>query len=149
MNKAACLLLLILTSCFSLIEDKPLVLQSAPVRKQKRQITLLQKKLKAAETTQKKALDEVQRVQEEIEQAQLALIRKQVDRYEKKFEEARKDPKEWANLTAQDPSSLFAPEREELYQIVQKGPSPAAFDAQVELDRILRLITQLSDESKF
>lgn len=132
------LFLLTLTSCFSFIEDLPLV-QSNPIRKQKHQITLLQKKLASAEESQKKAIAEVEKIQEEIYQAQLSLIRKQVDNYEKQ-------PQKWAS---KDPSALLFAEREELHQIIQAGPSPAAFDAQFELDRILRLITQLSDGSNF
>lgn len=147
MNK--CLIpLLFLTSCFSLVDEPPLV-QSAPVRKQKHQIALLQKKLATAEASQKKAVAEVEKIQEEIWQTQLALIRKQVDRYEKQLEEARHNPQKWASLASADPTALFFSEREELHQIIRTGPSPAAFDAQFELDRILRLITQLSDESNF
>ncbi len=142
MNKCVVLLFL-LTGCFSLIEEPPLV-QSAPVRKQKHQITLLQKKLKSAETFQKKALAEVEKIQEAMQQAQLTLIRKQVDSYKKLLEEARSSPQKWAHFAPKD----FLSEREELHNIIQAGPSPAAFDAQVELDRILRLITQMSDEPK-
>lgn len=148
MNKALLLSLIFFTSCFS-FRQEPNLVQSAPIRKQKHQIALLQKKLKSAETSQKKATAEVERVQEEMQQAQLTLIRKQVDRYEKQLQEARKNPQKWAQFTAADPSSLFLAEREDLHKILQTRPSPAAFDAQVELDRILRLITQLSDESKF
>ena len=133
-------ILLTLTSCFSLVDETPIV-QSAPVRKQKHQIAVLQKKLASAEASQKKALSEVEKIQEEIQQTQLTLIRKQVDRYEG-------NPQKWVALGQSDPSALFFSEREELHQIIQTGPSPAAFDAQVELDRILRFITQLSDELK-
>lgn len=110
-----------------------MVVQGISAKKQKQRITTLQKKLEAAEQERRKAQSEVERLAFEIDQAQLALIRKQVDKYEQKKE---KTP------------SLFLEEREELYRMIQTGPSPASFEAQVELDRILRIITALSDEKK-
>lgn len=125
------LILLIFTGCFQGPEQ--LLVQGPSAKKQKLKIAVLQKKLEQAEKEQQKALTEVERLAAEIEQAKLALIRKQIDKYEHKTEKA---------------VSLFLEEREALYQMIQTGPSPSAFEAQVELDRILRLITELSDEGK-
>lgn len=126
------ILFLLLTGCFS-SNEQAFVVQGPSAKKQKQKIAVLQKKLEQAEKEQKKVEDEVERLASEIDQVQLSLIRKQVDKYEKKNE---KSP------------SLFLEERESLYRMIQSGPSPSSFEAQVELDRILRLITELSDEGK-
>ncbi len=123
------LLLLLLSSCFH-TSDFPVV-QGLSAKKQKQKIVVLQKKLESAEKEQKKVQNEVEKLASEIHEAQLALIRRQVDEAERK-----KAP------------SLFLEERETLYQMIQSGPSPSAFEAQVELDRILRIITEFSDEGK-
>jgi hypothetical protein len=125
------LLFLLLTGCFQGPEQ--LLVQGPSAKKQKLKIAVLQKKLEQAEKEQQKAHTEVERLAAEIEKAKLALIRKQIDKYEQKTEKI---------------ASLFLEEREALYQMIQTGPSPAALEAQVELDRILRLITELSDEGK-
>lgn len=120
--------LLLLTGCFS-ISDTFVVTAPNP-KKMKQKIAVLQKKLDSAEKEYNQAKEEVEKLSDEINEMQLALIRSKVDKYEKKNE---KD------------TSLFLDEREQLYKIIQTGPSPAAFDAQVELDRILRIITEVSD----
>lgn len=122
--------LLFLTSCFTHSLDQPIAQGPSP-KKQKQKIIALQKKLEQAEKEQLKVQSEVEKLSAEINEAQLSLIRRQIDQYERK---AHKTPQ------------LFLDEREALYQMIQTGPSPAAFEAQVELDRILRLITELSDK---
>lgn len=126
--------LLLLSGCFNTIKlQDAAVAQTLSPKRQKQKIASLQKKLEAAEREQRAAQSEVEKLALEIEEAQIALIRRQVDDYEKK-----------AGLA----SDLFLEEREALYQIIRSGPGPASFEAQVELDRILRLITERSDESK-
>lgn len=127
--KRCIVLILFLASCFNTAES-PIVQGPSP-KKQKQKIALLQKKLQLAEKEYKKAEDELQNLSSEIEQAQLTLIRRQVDDYERKKEKSPYD---------------FLAEREALYRMIQSGPTPAAFEAQVELDRILRIITEVSDD---
>jgi t-SNARE complex subunit (syntaxin) len=122
------LLLLLLAGCVHL-QDTTVATLSA--KKQRQKIASLQKKLNIAEKEQRAAQSEVDKLLIEIEEAQVALIRRQIDDYEKRAEK-------------QFP--IFLEEREALYQIIQAGPGPAAFQAQAELDRILRLITDRSEE---
>jgi hypothetical protein len=143
MNKYV-LFLLLLTSCFSWHENTGLV-QSVSPRKQKHQIASLQKKLEQARSTCDKAHLEVEEIQKQVYTARLNFIRSQVDKYEKKVEEARKNPQRWMSFKPSDPSGLFLTEREQLHQIIQEGPSSASFEAQAALDHILSLITHLSD----
>ncbi|MBX7067345.1 MAG: hypothetical protein K1X28_08950 [Parachlamydiales bacterium] len=110
-----------------------LLVQGPNAKKQRQKISNLQKKLEVASKEKEKAETEVERLQREIDEAKLALIRRQVDDYE-----SRKDKR----------SALFMEEREALYRLIQSGDSAKAFEAQVELDRILRIITELSDEDK-
>ncbi len=125
---ALCFLLFSLSSCFN--EKESLIVQNLSPKKQKQKIAFLQKKLKIAEKEQQKIVSEVERISQEIDEAQIALIHKQLDEYKRR---------EGQDMT------LFMEEREALYKMIQSGPSPSAFDAQVELDRILRIITELSD----
>lgn len=125
------IVLFVLTSCFG--GNELAVVHGPSAKKQKQKIAVLQKKLESAEKTQKKVEDEVEKLASAINEVQLALIRRQIDDYERK---ENKVP------------NLFLEEREVLYRMIQGGPSPSAFDAQVELDRILRIITELSDEGK-
>ena len=110
-----------------------LVQQSLSPKKQRQKIAVLQKKLESAEKEQKKIETDVEKIAREIDEAQIALIRRQLDEYENR---------------AHNKASLFVEEREALYRMIQSGPSPSAFEAQVELDRILRLITEFSDGEK-
>jgi t-SNARE complex subunit (syntaxin) len=126
--------LIFLSGCFHSIKlQDTAAMQTLSPPKQKQRIAALQKKLQAAEKEQRAAEAEVERLVMEIEEAQVALIRRQVDDYERK-----------TGYTA----DLFLEEREALYQIIRSGPGPASFNAQIELDRILRLITERSDEGR-
>ena len=130
------ILLLLLSSCFWTQGTQVGELVQGPSpRKQKQKIVSLQKKLEAAEKEQKKVEEEVTRLSEEISKAQLMLIRRQVDDLEKRIQKTN----------VPEPSSLFMQERESLHRLIQEGPSPSSFEAQVELDRILRIITDLSN----
>ena len=123
--------LFFLSACFS--SQELAVVQRASPKKQKQKIAVLQKKLELAEKEQQKVQSEVDQLISAIAEARLSLIRRHVDDYEKKGEK---------------PPNLFLEEREALYRMIQSGPSPSALEAQVELDRILRLITELSDAEK-
>lgn len=114
--KTSILFLLFLTAC----------LTETPVG----QINSLEKKLQSAESTKQKTDLEITTLTDQIRRAKLALIRKRVDEFQTKQPRA-------------EPSTLFLTEREALYEMIQHGAYVA--EAQVELDRILRLITQLSD----
>lgn len=123
------LFFLCLSSCMNRTDH--VVVQSPSVKKQRQKIAVLQKKRESAEKEQKKVQSEVEKLALEIDDVQLALIRRQLDDYERKKEK---------------PVSLFLDEREALYRMIQTGPLPTALEAQAELDRILRVITELSDE---
>lgn len=112
--------------------------QELPPTKQKQKIALLQKKLHLAEKEEKKIRSQVERLSDEVHEARLGLIRKQIDEYE---EIIRKNPKKKKDL---DSGELFLEEREQLHRMIQGGIS--SFEAQIVLDRILQLITNLSDE---
>jgi len=118
-------------------ESQPVVRELSE-SKQKQRITFLQKKLQSAEMEQRKAEFWVKQLKKEIQTARLALIRKQVDGYEVKFQ---------TDLSREDffenKESLFMKEREELYALIESDTNP---DAVALLDRILRLITDLSDD---
>jgi peptidoglycan hydrolase CwlO-like protein len=132
MKRLILVMLVLLTSCFSVPDQ--LIAQGPSPKKQKQKIAVLQKKLESAEKEQKKIESDVERLCLAIDEAQLALIRRQLDDHEQRGEKA---------------SNLFKEEREALYRMIESGPSPSAFEAQVELDRILRLITECSSEDSY
>ncbi len=125
--KLSFFVLLLLTACFSTNESA--LVQSLSPKKQKQKIAFLQKKLQSVEKERNKVQSEVEKLASEIDAAQISLIRRQVDDYENKSGSGL---------------NLFLAEREALYRMIQTGPSPMAFEAQVELDRILRVITDAS-----
>ena len=137
------------TSCFlnhmpTSAGDQPVVL-AAPPTKKKHKIESLQKKLEAAENEQKKAGEEVARLRKEVSEAQLALIRKHVESYEQQIQKLQTDPQKYAQLLQIESSALFLKERETLHSMIQSDAS--SFEAQVVLDRILRMITEISDDA--
>jgi len=115
--------------------------QDLSFTKQKQKIVLLQKKLQLREKEQVKVQSEIEKLSDDLGTVQLAYIRNKVDDFE---EQLRKDPRKRFYL---DTGYLFAEEREVLHQMIQKGH--AIFEAQIVLDRILQLITQLSDMAHF
>jgi hypothetical protein len=127
--------------------DDQAIVHSVPAVKQKQKIAFLQKKLDFAEKEKIKADKEVERLSQEVHEAQLALIRKQVGGVEEQIRKLQADPQKYAQLLQYEASALFLKEREILHQLIQTGPSPSAFEAQVVLDRILRMITDLSNDS--
>lgn len=124
-----------LTSCG--LRTSPNVADLAP-SKQKQKIALLQKKLQFAEKEQKKIKAQVERLSDEMREAEIAYIRKQIDDYE---EIIRKYPSKKADFDSVD---LFLEEREKLHRMIQSSES--TYEAQIVLDRILQLITELSDQ---
>lgn len=108
--------------------------QSPQIKRQKQRVALLQKKLEIALKQQKKVEEEVTLLSEELAETKLHLIRKELDHIEK-------------NEKTQ--ASQFEEEREILYQLIQSGSSKVSFEAQCELDRILRWITLNSEEELF
>ncbi|MBI3508030.1 MAG: hypothetical protein HY069_00085 [Chlamydiia bacterium] len=102
-------------------------------RKQKQKIALLQKKLEAAARDEEKKKQEILELQEAIRAARLALIRKELNQYE-----AKKHPYS---------AELFQQEREFLQEVLQYGTNQMAKDAELLLERILRIITEESSDS--
>jgi len=129
------ILLFLLASCG--LRTTPNV-QELSTTKQKQKITLLQKKLQLAEREQKKLQTHIEELSDDMRDAELAYIRRQIDEYE---DLVRKTPSKKADF---DRSDLFLAERERLHRIIQNGDS--AYEAQVVLDRILQLITELSNQ---
>lgn len=121
------------------------VAHTLPVTKQKQRITFLQKKLDHAERDLRKSQDEVDRLHNELHQSQLSLIEKQIEIYEKQIRKIQEGPRPRMQISQGEGSSLFLKEREMLQHMMESGPSPSAFEAQVVLDRILRMITEYRD----
>ena len=138
-----------LTSCAAHESSSPSddAVYGLSVKKQKQRLTVLQKKLEFAEREYKKTEEEVERLHDEVHKTRLAIIRRQIDLFEKQLEKAELDPQKLTEMRKLDVANLFLEEREALHLMIQNGPSPSAFDAQLELDRILRAITQISDRS--
>ena len=112
-------------------------LSEPPISKQRQRIAHLQKKLQMAEKEQRKVEEEVGRLSEEVAMAKLSLISKIVNDLEV---EIRRDPKKWIHGQR---GELFLKEREGLYELIQD--SPYSFEAQLMLDKILQIITELGD----
>lgn len=111
--------------------------QELSLAKQKQKISFLQKKLQRARKEEEKVHDTVERLAEEVMTAQLNLIRREIDDYEDDLRKLGKQGKR------SEVGELFLKERELLHRMIQTGAS--SFEAQLVLDRILQLITELSD----
>lgn len=138
---------LVLSSCMSErifhLGDGTEVVQTMSLTKQKQRIALLQKKLQYAEKNLKEAQNEVEELNTVLHESQLSLIAKQIENYDQQI---RKNPTRIANHRLQEERGApFLKERELLQQMMENGPSPQAFEAQVVLDRILRMITEIKD----
>ncbi len=107
--------------------------------KQKQKIVLLQKKLYLAEKEERKVKEKMEKLCDEMRETELGLIRRQIDDYE---ELIQKTPSKRADFES---STLFLKERERLYWMIRNGK--ATSEAQIVLDRILQLVTELSDVS--
>ncbi len=142
------LLLLNACSLSSSSGDDYSIVRNISPRKQKQKIAALQKKLEIAEKEQVKVYEEVEQLRREMQLAQIQLIQRQVDEFSNDLYRYRESPDQWAKRVPRDVSTLFLQERETLHQLIQMGPSPSAFEAQVVLDQILRMITTLSDDKR-
>ncbi len=108
----------------------------------------LQRKLDAAEGEKRRALVQVDSIQSEIQEAQIALVEKRVDLYEKQFAKLAKDPEKYGEFLQTEASFLFLKEREMLHEMIRSDSPTVSFEAQQILNRILRLITELNDEQQ-
>ena len=125
------LTLFILNACISHTET--LFAQGPTFKRQKQKVLNLRKKLESVVEDKEDTEKRIESLQREIDEAELALIKRQIDEYEK---------------YPQKEISLFIEEREALYRLIQTGEMSQAEEAQGELDRILRIITELSDETR-
>lgn len=130
------LLLAVLSSCG--IRPHPTGGGDLPLTKQKQKISFLQRKLMIAEMQQEKIQTQVQRLRDDVREAELAYIRGQIDDYE---ELIRREPKAKSHF---DSAELFHEEREKLHRIIQSSDS--TYEAQIVLDRILQLVTELGND---
>ncbi len=127
----------------SLLATGTVIPEKLSVSKQRHKIAFLQKKLSKAEKEQKNAQEEVERLSEELHSAQLSLINKQIDHFEQDMKRLKEEVK--GTLIFPEGSHLFLSERDMLQQMMENGSPPAAFEAQIVLDRILRMITLLTE----
>ncbi len=144
-------LLIAFSSCASLRapwDPELLFTEGFSAKKQKQKIALLEKKLELAERDKKEIDEEVMALQERVQEARVALVRKLLEEYEKEVARLHEDPLKYSKFLQMEMSNLFLKERETLHQVIRKGLCPASLEAQAVLDRILRLITELSDEKK-
>jgi len=130
-------LLALLTSCGLRATQN---VHELPPTKQKQKIALLQKKLHLAEKEHKKLKAHIDRLSDDMRETELAYIRKQIDAFEDLI---RKQPSKKADF---DNAELFLEEREKLHRMIQSSES--TYEAQIVLDRILQLITELSDRDE-
>ena len=141
------ILLLLFTSCtsYSGLSEWG---QRTPARKEELKLLALQRKLDVAEGERQRALDEVDGLRSEIQEAQIAFVAKQLDLYERQLAKILTDPKRYEEFLQTEASLLFVKEREMLHEMIRSGSPTASFEAQGILDRILRLITELNDEQR-
>lgn len=123
------ILFALLTSCVTLTDGERFL----GAAKQKQRVNFLQKKLDAAEIEKNDMEERIVQMQEELWATELEVVKRQVDKG------MRRIPKN------ADVAALFWEERETLYRLTRNASPSVAFEAEVELDRILRLITELSD----
>jgi hypothetical protein len=139
--------LLLLTACTSYSTQSEWG-QRTPARKEELKLLALQRKLDAAEGEKQRALDEVNGLHSEIQEAQIAFVAKQLNLYERQLAKLAKDPEKYGEFLQAEASLLFLKEREMLHEMIRSGSPTASFEAQQMLDRILRLITELNDEQR-
>lgn len=138
--------LLLLTSCSLISTGSDSYFASGPPpKKQKQKILNLQRKLEVAEKEKVKVEEEVEQLRREMDLAQIHLIQRQINDFERELE----IPTGRAKKLARETTTLFLQERELLHELIRSGPSPSSFEAQIVLDQILRMITSLNNESHF
>lgn len=140
---------LFLTGCLSnnslLSLDNQDNVQNLSVSRQKQRITLLQKKLQIAQKDLQEAQEQVIVLSKELQASQLALISRQIESYEQQVEKIHGLSFRNGFKLSQDPNGLFIKEREMLEEMMESGPSPESSQAQIVLDKVLRLITESQD----
>lgn len=128
------LVFLILVGCTS--TQHMASLQEMSPRKMKQKISLLEKKLRRVRDEDEKTKSEISELIQEIYLTQLTLIENEVAESEKKLDRFYRPI---------DTAALFLKEREILHEIIQQGTLSMTQHAEALLDRILRIITVLSD----
>ena len=140
---------LFLTGCLSnnnlLSLDNQDNVQNLSVSRQKQRITLLQKKLQIAQKDLEEAQEQVSVLSKELQASQLALISRQIETYEQQAEKSQGLSFRNSFKISQDSNGLFIKEREMLEEMMESGPSPESSQAQIVLDKVLRLITESQD----
>lgn len=110
-------------------------------RKQKQRIASLEKRIAQAEEEWNKKGLEVELLKAEKKRTEILMIRSKVEQYEEELRAFR----EGRGKLRKEIS--FFEERETLHRLVQEGPSPTSYEAQLLLDQLLRIITQWSAAS--
>lgn len=108
--------------------------------KLKQKAVTLQKKLGRAERTLSEDQQSIDRLRHQLCEAELNFIESKLENLEKKW---KVDPQRLIQSARAHVSNLFIEEREVLIRIIQRGPETSR--AQVLLDRILQLITEMSN----
>jgi hypothetical protein len=135
------ILILLLASCTTKqISNQPAAIRLLPDYKLKQKAVVLQQKLSKAEHALCEDQEAIRRLRSQVCDAELKAIESQINNLEQKW---ISDPRRVAQGLRPEVSHLFLEERETLSRIIQTGPDSVR--AQVLLDRILQLITQLSD----
>jgi hypothetical protein len=108
----------------------------------KQKAIVLQKKLDKAQHTLSENQQTLDRLRSQLCEAELNAIESSIESFESRW---RSDPQKLMQSLRRDVPNLFLDERESLSRIIRSGPDSAR--AQDLLDRVLQLITQLSDYS--
>lgn len=108
--------------------------------KLKQKAIVLQKKLDKAQHTLSENQLTIDRLRSQLCEAELNAIESSIESFESRW---RSDPQKLIQSLHRDVPNLFLDERESLSRIIRLGPDSRR--AQVLLDRVLQLITQLSD----
>lgn len=148
MRSIAAFFLLAFSACAGVSDEPDALAYSPPAKKQKQKISNLKKKLTDAEKEMRKAEEEVEILREEVYDAELTYIRTQIDSYEQAVADLRIKPEKYSQFLAKEHATLLLKEREMLHEVIQQGPGPCALDAQLMLERIQRLITELANDKK-
>ena len=135
------LIALVFAACSSKPTNDQVAMFSPPANhKLKQKTAVLQKKLENAEHSLLEDQSAIERLRSELCHAELNVIEIQIENFEQKWQI---DPQKMMQWTHNDSTTLFHEEREILNRIIRNGPDVAR--AQGLLDRILKLITQVSD----
>jgi hypothetical protein len=108
--------------------------------KLRQKAALLQKKLDNAQRTLSEDEKTIERLRSQLCDAELNAIESKVESFENQW---RTNPQRLIQCVRPEFAKVFLDEREALSRIIHKGPDVRR--AQALLDRVLQLITQLSD----